>query len=41
MRNPMPMKERYLKRFPQPARIGDLVGMTRPGNAQILFSDFS
>jgi hypothetical protein len=25
--NPMPMKERYLKRFPQPARIGDLIGM--------------
>jgi hypothetical protein len=25
--NPMPMKERYLKRFPQPARVGDLVGM--------------
>jgi hypothetical protein len=25
--NPMPMKEHYLKRFPQPARIGDLVGM--------------
>ncbi len=25
--NPMPMKERYLKRFPQPARVGDLIGM--------------
>ena len=25
--NPMPMKERYLKRFPQPARIADLIGM--------------
>jgi hypothetical protein len=25
--NPMPMKERYLKRFPQSARIGDLIGM--------------
>lgn len=25
--NPMPMKERYLQRFPQPARVGDLVGM--------------
>ena len=25
--NPMPMKERYLKRFPQPARVGDLLGM--------------
>jgi hypothetical protein len=25
--NPMPMKERYLKRFPQPVRIGDLIGM--------------
>src|SRR5215813_1376091 len=25
--NPMPMKERYLRRFPQPARVGDLVGM--------------
>jgi PRC-barrel domain len=25
--NPMPMNERYLKRFPQPARIGDLIGM--------------
>jgi PRC-barrel domain protein len=24
---PMPMKERYLKRFPQPARVGDLIGM--------------
>jgi PRC-barrel domain protein len=23
----MPMKERYLKRFPQPARVGDLIGM--------------
>ena len=23
--NPMPMKERYLKRFPQPVRVGDLV----------------
>ena len=26
--NPMPMKERYLKRFPQPARVGDLIGMS-------------
>ena len=25
--NPMPMKERYLKRFPQPARVGDLIDM--------------
>jgi hypothetical protein len=25
--NPMPMKERYLKRFPQTARVGDLIGM--------------
>src|SRR5690242_82865 len=25
--NPMPMKERYLKRFPQPTRVGDLIGM--------------
>src|SRR5262249_54939882 len=25
--NPMPMKERYQKRFPQPARVGDLIGM--------------
>ena len=25
--NPMPMKERYLKRFPQSARVGDLIGM--------------
>ena len=25
--NSMPMKERYLKRFPQPARIGKLIGM--------------
>jgi hypothetical protein len=25
--NPTPMKERYLKRFPQPARVGDLIGM--------------
>ena len=25
--NPMPTKERYLKRFPQPAQIGDLIGM--------------
>jgi len=25
--NPMPMKERYLKRFPQPARVGDLIGL--------------
>jgi hypothetical protein len=24
--NPMPMKERYLRRFPQPARVGDLIG---------------
>ena len=26
--NPMPMKERYLKRFPQPTRVGDLIGMS-------------
>ncbi len=25
--NPMPMKERYLKRFPQPVRVGNLIGM--------------
>ncbi len=25
--NAMPMKERYLKRFPQPARVGDLIGL--------------
>lgn len=25
--NPMPMKERYLRRFPPPARVGDLIGM--------------
>jgi PRC-barrel domain protein len=25
--NPMPIKERYLKRFPQPVRVGDLIGM--------------
>jgi hypothetical protein len=25
--NPMPMKERYLKRFPQPAQVGHLIGM--------------
>jgi hypothetical protein len=25
--NPMPMKERYLRRFPRPARVGDLIGM--------------
>jgi hypothetical protein len=25
--NPMPMKERYLKRFPQPTRVGNLIGM--------------
>jgi hypothetical protein len=25
--HPMPMKERYLRRFPQPARVGDLIGM--------------
>jgi hypothetical protein len=25
--NPMPMKERYLRRFPQPARVGDLIGI--------------
>ena len=24
---PMPMNERYLKRFPQPARVGDLLGL--------------
>jgi hypothetical protein len=27
-RNPMPMKERYHKRFPQPARVADLIGMS-------------
>jgi hypothetical protein len=26
--HPMPMNERYLKRFPQPARVGDLVGLS-------------
>ncbi len=25
--NPMPMKERYLRRFPQPARVADLIRM--------------
>ncbi len=25
--HPMPMNERYLKRFPQPAQVGDLVGL--------------
>ena len=25
--HPMPMKERYLKRFPQPARVSDLIGL--------------
>ena len=25
--HPMPMNERYLNRFPQPARVGDLVGL--------------
>jgi hypothetical protein len=25
--NPMPMKERYLKRFPQSVRVADLIGM--------------
>jgi len=25
--NPMPMKERYRKRFPQPTQVGDLIGM--------------
>src|SRR5215469_2523310 len=25
--HPMPMKERYLKRFPQSVRVGDLIGM--------------
>jgi hypothetical protein len=25
--HPMPIKERYLKRFPQPARVGDLIGL--------------
>jgi len=24
---PMPMDERYLRRFPQPARVGDLIGL--------------
>jgi hypothetical protein len=26
-KNPMPMNERYLKRFPQPVRVGDLIGL--------------
>jgi len=26
-RRPMPMNERYLRRFPQPARVRDLVGL--------------
>ena len=25
--NPMPMNERYLRRFPQPVRVGDLIGL--------------
>jgi len=25
--HPMPMNERYLKRLPQPARVGDLIGL--------------
>jgi hypothetical protein len=25
--HPMPMNERYLRRFPQPVRVGDLVGL--------------
>jgi hypothetical protein len=25
--HPMPLSERYLKRFPQPARVGDLIGL--------------
>ena len=25
--HPMPMNEHYLKRFPQPARVGDLIGL--------------
>jgi hypothetical protein len=25
--HPVPMNERYLKRFPQPARVGDLIGL--------------
>jgi hypothetical protein len=25
--NPTPMKQRYLDRFPQPARVGDLIGL--------------
>ena len=25
--HPMPMKERYLKRFPQPAQVSDLIGL--------------
>jgi hypothetical protein len=25
--HPMPLNERYLKRFPQPARVGDLIGL--------------
>ena len=31
--NPMPMKERYLRRFPQPARVGDLIGMNHASPA--------
>jgi hypothetical protein len=25
--HPMPMNERYLRRFPQPVRVGDLIGL--------------
>jgi hypothetical protein len=27
IQHPMPMNERYLKRFPQDARVGDLIGL--------------
>jgi len=35
--NPMPMKERYLKRFPQPARVGDLRKVVRTPAEEIEF----
>jgi len=28
--HPMPMNERYLRRFPQPVRVGDLIGLPEP-----------
>jgi hypothetical protein len=28
--HPMPTNERYLKRLPQPARVGDLIGLPVP-----------